>query len=59
MSTSAHLNLWKPQLRAVPDSVWKRTDFVTLVLAGNGPTDVSSQIGRLDTLRMLDLGHNR
>src|SRR5689334_141729 len=59
MSTSAHLNLWKQQLGAVPDSVWERTDLVTLVLADNGLTEVSSRIGRLDRLRMLDLGHNR
>jgi Leucine-rich repeat (LRR) protein len=59
MSISAHLNLWKQQLGAVPESVWERTDLVTLVLADNGLIEVSSQIGRLDKLRMLDLGHNQ
>src|SRR5688572_11738337 len=52
------LNLWKQQLRAVPDDVWDRGDLETLVLANNGLTTISDRIGRLQRLRMLDLGHN-
>src|SRR3954463_13087142 len=59
MSSSAHLNLWKQQLGAVPESVWERTDLETLVLADTGLTEVSSRIGGLKKLRMLDLGHNQ
>jgi Leucine-rich repeat (LRR) protein len=54
-----HLNLWKMQLDQVPDSLWKETEAETLVLAENGLTEVSGQIGQLKKLRMLDLGHNR
>jgi Leucine-rich repeat (LRR) protein len=53
------LNLWKKRLGRVPDSVWGQTTLETLVLADNDLTEVSSQIGRLRALRMLDLGHNR
>ena len=51
MSSSAHLNLWKQQLGAVPESIWERTDLETLVLADNGLTEVSGRIGRLKKLR--------
>ncbi|MGB7683568.1 MAG: leucine-rich repeat domain-containing protein, partial [Candidatus Acidiferrales bacterium] len=57
--SSSHLNLWKKQLGRVPDSVWAQTDLETLVLADNGLSAVSDQIGRLKKLRMLDLGHNK
>ena len=53
-----HLNLWKKQLGCVPDYIWQQTELETLVLADNGLSEVSEQIGRLKTLRMLDLGHN-
>src|SRR3954463_4144809 len=53
-----NLNLWKHHLGRVPDSVWTRTDLETLVLADNDLTELSPAIGRLQRLRMLDLGHN-
>jgi Leucine-rich repeat (LRR) protein len=53
------LNLWKKQLGRVPDSVWEQTELESLVLAENGLSEVSEQIGRLKRLRMLDLGHNQ
>ena len=40
------------------ESVSIDPDIETLVLADNGLRDVSSQIGRLKKVRMLDLGHN-
>jgi Leucine-rich repeat (LRR) protein len=57
--STANLNLWKKQLRHVPDSVWQQTTIVALVLADNGLTEVSGKIGSLKMLRMLDLGHNQ
>jgi hypothetical protein len=54
-----HLNLWKKRLGRVPEWVWERNDLETLVLADNDLSEVSDQIGRLQKLRMLDLGHNR
>ena len=59
MSSSAHLNLWKQQLGAVPESVWNQADLETLVLADNGLAEVSARIGGLKKLRMVDLGHNQ
>ncbi len=61
MSTapSFHLNLWKQNLGHVPDSIWQQTELETLVLADNGLTEISAQIGSLKKLRMLDLGHNQ
>src|ERR1700733_7437765 len=56
--SSSNLNLWKKQLGHVPDSVWKQTEVETLVLADNNLSELSSQIGLLKRLRMLDLGHN-
>jgi hypothetical protein len=41
----------------VPDSVWEQTELESLVLAENGLSEVSEQIGRLKRLRMLDVGH--
>ena len=58
MSTSAHLNLWKQQLGAVPESVWERTDLVTLVLADNGLTELPAALARIRDLRHLDLRGN-
>ena len=43
----------------MPDSVWQQTELESLVLAENGLSEVSEQIGRLKRLRMLDLGHNK
>jgi Leucine-rich repeat (LRR) protein len=57
--STTHLNLWKKQLGHVPEWVWEQTGLETLVLAGNGLTEVSERIGRLKRLRMLDLGHNQ
>ena len=54
-----HLNLWKKQLGRVPAFVWEQTELETLGLADNGLSEVSEQIGGLETLRMLDLGHNK
>jgi hypothetical protein len=54
-----HLNLWKKRLGHVPDSVWDQTGLKTLVLADNDLSEVSTRIGALKKLRMLDLGHNR
>jgi len=57
--STAHLNFWKYRLGQVPESVWQMTDAETLVLADNDLTELSGQIGALQSLRMLDLGHNR
>ena len=38
--------------------MWEQTELETLVLADNGLSEVSEQIGRLKRLRVLDLGHN-
>jgi Leucine-rich repeat (LRR) protein len=59
LASAAHLNVWKQRLGQVPDWVWERTGLETLVLADNDLTEISSRIGRLKTLRMLDLGHNK
>lgn len=53
------LNLWKNRLGHVPEWVWERTKLETLILVGNDLSEVSNQIGRMRTLRTLDLGHNR
>ena len=58
-SSAFHLSLWKKRLGSVPEWVWERTDLETLVLADNELPEVSSRVGRLKKLRMLDLGHNR
>lgn len=52
------LNLWGKQLGRIPDEVWQQSSLETLVLADNGLSEVSQQIGTLKNLRMLDLGHN-
>jgi Leucine-rich repeat (LRR) protein len=57
--TTSQLSLWKQGLGRVPDWVWERSDLETLVLADNGLSEVSAEIGRLKRLRMLDLGHNQ
>jgi len=54
-----HLNLWKKSPGKVSDTVWEQTELETLVLADNKITEISERIGRLEHLRMLDLGHNR
>ena|ERR1700753_4155628 len=60
MSESANiLNLWKRKLGRVPDSVWEQIHLEALILADNDLTEVSEQLGRLNRLRMLDLGHNQ
>src|ERR1700730_8356904 len=56
---AAVLNLWKKDLGRVPDFVWQRTELEALILADNGLTEISEQLGRLSRLRMLDLGHNQ
>jgi len=53
------LNLWRKDLRSVPDSVWERTELETLILADNGLTEVSERLCKLKHLRTLDLGHNQ
>jgi Leucine-rich repeat (LRR) protein len=53
-----HLNLWKHHLGQVPDSVWEQVHLETLVLADNDLHEISADIARLTSLRMLDLGHN-
>src|SRR5258708_172823 len=58
-SSPNDLNLWKKRLGRVPDWVWEQTKLETLVLADNELCEVSEQLGRMRTLRMLDLGHNR
>src|SRR5258708_25992833 len=58
MSNDALLNLWKKDLRSVPDWVWERTTLETLILADNGLKEVSEKLGELTHLRTLDLGHN-
>lgn len=50
---------WKQQLGRVLDSVWERTDLQTLIRADNGLSELSERVGRLEQLRILDLGHNR
>lgn len=57
--SALHLSLWRKQLGRVPDAVWENTELEGLVLADNGLTEVSSRIGGLKNLRMLDLGHNK
>jgi len=54
-----HLNLWKKRLGRVPDSIWEQTALETLVLADNDLSEISERIGRLKSLRTLDLGHNQ
>src|SRR3984885_5624839 len=54
-----NLSLWKKGLGVVPAWVWERTELETLVLAGNGLSELSDRIGCLKKLRMLDLGHNK
>lgn len=46
------------RLGRVSECLWERTDLETLVLSDNELSEVSSRIGRLKKLRMLDLGHN-
>jgi Leucine-rich repeat (LRR) protein len=58
-SAGPDLSLWNNGLGVVPEWVWERTELETLVLAGNGLTDLSGRIGGLTKLRMLDLGHNK
>src|SRR5262249_18318230 len=53
------LNLWKKRLGRVPDEVWSDIEVEELILADNGLTEISEQIGGLKKLRMLDLGHNQ
>jgi Leucine-rich repeat (LRR) protein len=55
----AHLNLWKQQLKEVPEAIWDRLDLESLILADNGLTEISPKLARLRRLRMLDLGHNK
>ena len=59
MPNDVRLNLWRKDLRKVPDWVWERTELETLILADNGLTEVSEQLGKLRHLRTLDLGHNQ
>jgi Leucine-rich repeat (LRR) protein len=59
MSNDALLNLWKKDLRCVPDWVWERTTLETLILADKGLKEVSEKLGELTHLRTLDLGHNQ
>ena len=42
-----HLELWKHLLVTVPDFLWESVQLETLVLADNGLTEVSAEIGRL------------
>ena len=53
-----HLSFRDKQLGQAPD-VWEHTDLETLVLSGNGLREVPEALGRLKSLRMLDLGHNQ
>ncbi len=53
------LNLWKKHLGRVPDWVWACSQAETLVLADNGLTGLPGDVGRMQSLRMLDLGHNQ
>jgi Leucine-rich repeat (LRR) protein len=57
--SGANLNLWKKRLGVAPESVWEQTELETLVLADNDLKEISSRIGALKKLRMLDLGHNQ
>ena len=52
------LNYWKQPLAGVPDEVWTTPQLEALILAETGLTTVHAAIGRLTSLRMLDLGHN-
>ena len=58
-SSGPHLSLWKRGLSVVPGEVWRRIDLESLVLAGNGLSEISERVGDLNNLRMLDLGHNK
>ena len=53
------VNLWNQELGRVPLEVFEQVDTTSLILAGNGLTELSPEIARLQALRMLDLGHNR
>ena len=53
-----NLNYWKQNLGRVPDEVWSHVDAETLILADNGLTALPAEIGALQNLRVLDLGHN-
>lgn len=48
----------EPTARPSARTVWEQVDLETLVLADNDLTEVSTKIGNLKCLRMLDLGHN-
>jgi Leucine-rich repeat (LRR) protein len=59
MSTDKVLNFWKKNLGTVPGEVWNDTGITVLILAENALTALSTQIGQLQHLRTLDLGHNQ
>jgi len=52
-------NLWRKQLRVVPDDVWEQANTRVLILAENHLTEISSRIGGLQNLHTLDLEHNQ
>src|SRR5260370_33065618 len=58
-SLPTHLDLWRKKLGHVPEWIWEQAKLETRVIAENDLCEISEQIGRLRTLRMLDLGHNR
>ena len=52
-------SFWKKNLRTVPAELWNDTEITVLILAENALTALSTQIGQLQRLRTLDLGHNQ
>ena len=53
------LNLWKKNLRSVPDETWNDLGLTVLILGDNVLSAIPSRIGEMQYLRTLDLGHNR
>ena len=59
MTANGTINLWKKNLRHVPDEVWQQTAAEVLILADNRLTNISPAVSALQALRTLDLGHNQ
>jgi hypothetical protein len=53
MLESGTINLWRNNLRVVPDEIWEQTDERILILADNGLTEVSLKVGKLQNVQTL------
>jgi Leucine-rich repeat (LRR) protein len=58
LESSTRLDLWRQHLGRVPDPVWDWAELETLILADNRLIELSAGVGRLKSLRVLDLGHS-